>query len=460
MFKRVILNKQLVGIFLLCLSLTLHVSGQDSIPESEIVPKVDEYMDAAVKVNRFSGSIVIARKGKPIVSKGYGLANIELNVPNTPDTIFRLASITKQFTGMAILILREKGKLSVGDSVCKFVSDCPAAWKPITVKHLLTHTSGIPSYTGFPDFAKLASQPVTNEEMIARFRDKPLEFTPGEKFAYNNSAYFLLGEIIEKTSGKSYVEFLQENIFVPLGMNKTGYDSSVRIIKNRASGYAIQNGEIINAAFLDMSIPYAAGALYSTTGDMLLWDQALYKEKLVSKKSLKEMFTPFKNGYGYGWGMSKRHNRRSISHSGGIFGFATDIIRFPDDSATVVVLSNNQGAPVTKISNDLSAILFGARYEIPVEKKAISVNPTVLATYVGDYKVEQPSVIVKIFLEKGKLVGELAGRTRFALSAETETKFFSKDVNMTIEFKKDPNGKITGLTLNAGGTELPAKKIM
>jgi CubicO group peptidase (beta-lactamase class C family) len=446
----------------LCLLFVSLVPAQDAatqLTDQQIITRVDEYMDAAVRVDGFSGSVLVARNGKPIVNKGYQMANIELGVPNRPDTVYRLGSITKQFTGMAITMLQERGKLSVDDSLCKYVAECPAAWKPITVKHLLTHTSGVPNYTSFPDFAKTTILPITNAEMIATLKEKTLEFKPGEKFAYSNSGYYLLGEIIEKASGKSYTDFLQENIFTPLGMKQTGYDSPLKIIKNRAAGYARQGGQILNASYMDMSVPYAAGALYSTTGDLLLWDQALYTEKLVSKKSLEEIFTPFKNGYGYGWGISKKFGHRSISHGGGIYGFATDISRFPDDNVTVVVLSNFQGAPAGRVSNDLSAIVFGAKYEIPKERKEIAVDAKILEKYVGEYKIDQPSIVISVTFEDGKLLGQVAGQSKFALSPETETKFFSKDVNATITFTKDAGGQVTGLILSQGGGNFPAKKI-
>lgn len=305
MYKKFNAVNRLAAFIGLCLLFASYVPAQNSVASpptaQQIAAKVDEYMNAAVRVDGFSGSILVARDSQPVVSKGYGMANVELDVPNMPQTVFRLGSITKQFTAMAIMMLAERGKLNVNDPACKYLTDCPVAWQPMTVKNLLTHTAGVPNYTSFPDFAKVAVLPTTNAAMIAQLRDKPLEFAPGEKFAYSNSGYYLLGAIIERASGKPYAEFLQENIFTPLGMKQTGYDSPLRIIKNRAAGYARRGGEIVNAAYMDMTIPYAAGALDSTTGDLLLWDQALYTEKLVSRKMLDEIFTPFKSNYGYGW---------------------------------------------------------------------------------------------------------------------------------------------------------------
>ncbi|MEG4286439.1 serine hydrolase domain-containing protein [Microcoleus sp. A006_D1] len=362
-----------VALVVLCLLFIQLASAQIlAAPQlkQQIVVKAEEYMNAAVKVNRFSGSILVARDGKPLISKGYGMANLELDVPNKPQTVFRLGSLTKQFTAMAIMILQERGKLHTNDLICNYLSDCPAAWQSITIRSLLTHTSGIPNYTSLPNFLQTMQLPSTHANLVERFKNMPLEFTPGEKFKYTNSGYYLLGMIIEQVSGKSYPDFLQENIFAPLGMTHTGYDSHNRLIKNRAGGYELQDNSIINASYIDMSIPFAAGALYSTTEDLLLWDQALYTEKLVSRQILAEIFTPFKDGYGYGWGITKRFDRQMIGHDGSINGFFNSIIRFPSDHVTAIVLSNNQNAPSGEIASSLAAIVFGAPYKMPQERKS------------------------------------------------------------------------------------------
>jgi CubicO group peptidase (beta-lactamase class C family) len=457
------ISKAFVAIFSLCLVINSLASAQNTaattpLPAERITGKVDEYMNAAFRVDGFSGTILVARDGKPIVSKGYGMANIELGVPNKPDNIFRLGSVTKQFTSMAVMILQERGKLSVNDPICKYFADCPEAWKPITIRNLLTHTSGITNYTEFKDFAQTTILPTATGDMVARLEKEPLEFAPGEKFSYSNSGYYLLGVVIEKASGKTYADFLQENIFTPLGMKQTGYDDSLRIIMNRAEGYQRQAGKIINAPYMDMSVPYAAGSLYSNTGDLLIWDQALYTDKLVSQKSLDEIFTPFKSGYGYGWGIGKRFEHRQISHGGGIYGFATEVSRFPDDRVTVIVLSNFQGAPAGLIANNLAAIVFGAPYEIPKERKEIALDPKVLEKYVGEYQIGT-NIVIAVSLENGKLVGQLGGQTKFVLLPVSETQFFSEDVNAQITFILSSEGNVTGFTLNQGGGNTPAKKI-
>lgn len=428
--------------------------------DEELNSKVNEYMEAAERVQGFSGSILVAENGNPLVSRGYGFANIELDVPNSAETVFLLGSVTKQFTGMAIAILQEQGKLKVSDLACQHLEDCPAAWAEITIQQLLWHTSGIPNYTNFPEFAARTVSPINTAEMIAMLRDRPLDFAPGTGHAYSNSGYFMLGSIIEAVSGKTYADYLQEMIFTPLGMQHSAYDVPAKVVSNRAAGYVRRNGELFNALYMDMTVPFAAGALHSTTGDLLLWDQALYTEKLVSPQSLKEIFTPHEgdSGYGYGWSIGKRLDRTAIAHGGGIYGFSTNITRFPDDQVTVIVLSNIEGAPSGKIANDLAAILLGEEYEIPVERQAISLAPEVLQNYVGEYKINDELSIV-ITLVGDNLVAELGGRSKFGLLPESETDFFSRDVDLRITFEKTESGEVSGFILNPGPNGTPANKI-
>jgi CubicO group peptidase (beta-lactamase class C family) len=335
----------------------------------EVAAKLDEYMSALTKLGRFSGSVLVAREGRVLLAKGYGLANAEWDIPNTPATKFRLGSVTKQFTALAIMQLDEKGKLKVEDPVSKYVAECPPAWRKITIHHLLTHTSGIPSFTSFPDYVATMNQRSPVSKTVERFKGKPLDFEPGEKFQYSNSGYVLLGYILEKVAEQEYGEYLEQNVFGPLKMRNSGYDSSAAILKQRASGYMRRAGNLANALYIDMTVPHAAGALYSTVEDLLLWDQALDTEKLVSKKSLERIFTPFKSDYAYGWFVAKKHNRKYIGHAGGINGFATMIERYPDGKVAVIVLSNVEGSAVGPAARDLAAIVFGEKYEMPGERK-------------------------------------------------------------------------------------------
>ena len=329
--------------------------------------KVDEYINAYVEMGKFSGSILIAQNGKILVKKGYGMANYEHDIPNTSRTKFRIGSMGKQFTAAALLQLQEKGLLEMDDPLTKYIPDYPDGEK-IILHHLVTHTSGIPNLTDFPEHRKTIMLPSPVEKTILRFKDKPLEFAPGEKFKYCNSGFLLLGLIIEKVSAKTYEEFIEENILHPLGMENSGYDHHSLIIKNRASGYNIRTGERVNSPYLDMSIPHAAGALYSTVEDLYLWDRALYTEKILKKTSLDKMFTPFKGNYGYGWRIDTLFGRKRIHHGGSIFGFQGHIARYVDDNTFIVFLCNQRPLNTKKISKDLAAIVFGEAYELPTEQ--------------------------------------------------------------------------------------------
>ncbi|WP_020595120.1 serine hydrolase [Spirosoma panaciterrae] len=340
--------------------------------------KIDALIKQYVANRQFNGTVLVAEQGKVIFKKGYGMANMEWNIPNTPDTKFRLGSITKQFTSMLIMQLVEKGKIKLDGKVTDYVPEYPkATGDKVTIHHLLTHTSGIPSYTGFPGFfEKMSRDPYTPDAFVKKFSDMPLEFEPGSTFSYDNSGYFLLGVIIEKVTGKSYADVLQENILKPLQLLNTGYDLADPIIPKRASGYEKRGGSYVNAPYLDMTIPYAAGSMYSTVDDLYRWDQALYTEKLLSAKSKTVMFTPFLSHYAYGWGVSKakigslKDSLLLLEHTGGINGFNTIISRIPKDKQLVVLLNNTGGAPLGSIRKNILNILYDQPVEAP--KKPIA----------------------------------------------------------------------------------------
>ena len=427
----------------LIVSCTIVLALAASASAQDLSPKFDEYLNAVAK-NGFTGAALVARDGKVLFAKGYGKANEEWDLPNTPQTKFRLGSVTKQFTAAAIMLLQERGKLSVNDPVCKYFSNCPAAWSEITVYHLLTHTGGLPNFTALPDYVPNMHAPVTNDSLIARFKDKPLNFKPGEKMSYSNSGYFTLGVIIEKVSGESYENFLQKNIFEPLKMTNTGYDRHEYILKNRATGYSLRNGKRVNSTYLDMTQPGAAGALYSTVEDLFLWNEALFNDKLLAAKSREAMTTAFKNNYGFGLGMNQVHNRPMVSHGGGINGFNTMLARFPAEKLTIVVLRNaDYGTPGPgPISQTLAAIALGEKYELPRERVAIKVDSKLTDAYQGEYQLG-PNVTVTISKAGEQLYAQLTGQLRFEIYPEAETKFFLKVIDAQNSFVKDDKGQVT-----------------
>lgn len=344
-------------IFGLILLLALIMGGAAATP---FATEADAYLQGLTDDEQFSGTVLVATNGNVIFAKGYGLANREYTITNATNTLFRLGSVTKQFTAMGVLILQEDGKLHVTNRVAQFVEDCPEAWQSVTIHHLLTHTSGIPSFTGFGDNLQFERLPTTVADTVRRFKDKPLEFEPGAKMRYSNSGYVLLGYIMEKVAGKSYEAFLTERIFRPLGMSHSGYDHPETILPKRAAGYAKRAAQIVNCIPFAMDTPHAAGALYSTVGDLLAWDQALYSERLVPAKALEAMFTEFKGHYCYGWFRDDLAERTAFSHGGGISGFRTHVIRFPKERVYLVVLSNFEVANASRIADKLARMYFHA----------------------------------------------------------------------------------------------------
>ena len=421
------------------------------------VSRMDEVVQYNVSNKKFMGSVLVARSEEILLNKGYGSANLEWNIPNSPATKFRLGSVTKQFTAAAILLLEERGKLKTDDPVKKFMSDAPTAWEKITIYHLLTHTSGIPNFTSFPDYPSQKPLAATPEKLVARFRDKPLDFQPGEKWSYSNSGYILLGYVLEKASGESYEKFLQENFFSRLGMKDSGYDSNSAIILKRASGYGPGKDGPMNAEFIHMSIPFSAGALYSTTEDLLRWQRGLFGGKLLSAASLAKMTKPFKDDYACGVGVRTVNGRRVIDHGGGIEGFNTFLAYYPDDKLTVVALSNLNGGAPQQIVSQLAAIARGEKVELPSERKEISVAPKILEQFVGTYQLA-PKVNMMITIEGGQLISQVSGQGKVPLFATSETKFFPKVVDAEIEFGKDDRGVVTHLVLHQGGRDMKASR--
>ncbi len=317
------------------------------------------YMDSLAASGNFAGSVLVAQGNTILLNKGYGWADPDKKIINTPQTKFRIGSNTKQFTAMAILQLEQQGRLHVTDKLCNFIDACPPAWQEITLKHLLTHTSGAPDYTNFNNFPSVIGAPVTVPDLIARFKLLPLDIVPGSRWLYSNSGYVLLGYVIERASGVSYADFLQANIFAPLQMTHTGYDQSAITAADHAQGYLSPTQKPV---FLDMSEFYAAGALYSTVEDMYLWDKALINNQLVPASVFTSMITsqiscPGGNclmsgdiGYGYGWFIADEQSHRYIYHWGRIDGFISSNGFFPNEQVYVIVLSNLETSNVFQSS--------------------------------------------------------------------------------------------------------------
>jgi D-alanyl-D-alanine carboxypeptidase len=352
---------------ILCVVLAIaatSTSGQTD--RTKLFGQEDAYISAEAAHRFFRGAVLVGINGEIVFEKAYGMGDEEWGAHNTLNAKFRIGSLTKQFTAACILLLQERGRLKVHDPISRYLSSLPEVWQAITIHQLLTHTSGIPNYTSSPEFAKLRRTGATPQQMIALVADKPLDFKPGTKWSYSNTGYILLGMIIEKASGQAYNDFLKKSILDPLGMTNSGYDRAADVVKERASGYQIRDGLIENADFIDMSVPYAAGDIYSSVEDMYRWNEALTENgKLLSADSLKQMFTEYPEAthegqhYGYGVVISRlKFGRLLYYHGGGVEGFYSSIQRYPNDRVSIVVLSNLDSYKPWELGDHIASDLF------------------------------------------------------------------------------------------------------
>ncbi|WP_409020877.1 serine hydrolase [Brevundimonas vesicularis] len=420
--------------------------------------RMAEIAAAYTRSGEFSGAVLVAKDDRVLLDQGFGLANREWNIPNDGDTKFRLGSVSKQFTAAAILLLNERNLVELDAPIKTWVDAAPAAWDQVTVRHLLNHTSGIPNLTALPDFAATKTLPATLPDLIGRFRDLPLEFAPGERFAYSNSGYILLSAIIEKVSGQTYEQFVRDSLFTPLGMVDSGYDHHAVILPKRADGYTLTPRGVTNADYVDMTVPMGAGALYSTSRDLLKWHQGLYGGKLLTPPSLVTMTTPVRNGFGMGVVVVEEDGRRLIWHNGGIEGFNAYLAYDPDERTSIVVLGNQNGTAPDAIGRHLVTLVQGGEVVLPHERKSITVATEILQSYVGVYQVI-PTFALTVTVVEGQLMAQATGQNAFVLHAEAEDRFFLTEVDARITFERDTEGRITGLILHQNGQTIPAKRI-
>ena len=422
--------------------------------------ELEEAVLTFVRQEKFTGSVLVARKGEILLNKGYGLKNASTGVPNTINSIYQTASIAKQFTSAVILKLQEQGKLSVNDKVSQYIPDYPNGDK-ITLHHLLSHTSGIYNYTDNKAFmAGDQGQPVTLDSMIRLFKAQPLNFEPGTRFSYSNSGYTLLGAIIEKLTGQSYQSVLENLILKPLGLRHTGYDFAALIDSNKTMGYSqYSNGHFISANPVHSSILYTTGALYSTTDDLYKWHQALMGTRFLSAASVNLLYTTHTARYGYGWQIDSLYNKKRVSHSGNVAGFKSIINRIPEDDICVIILSNSNNSQPGPLAMICLAILYQQPYQLPVEKKFITLKEDVLRQYTGVYQFN-PELSMTFTIKNNKLFAQPANQPGFELWAETENKFFLKDFDIQFEFRKNSDtGDYSDVIFTRNKQSMSGKKI-
>jgi len=392
-----------------------------AVPAAAAAPNDIERMQSDIELRvanqQFMGTVLVAKGDRLLINRGYGCADLEWNTPNTPDTRFPIGSVTKQFTAASILLLQERGKLRVEAPLKTYLPDTPPVWSDVTIFNLLTHTSGIPDFIRLADFRNFLTLPLLPEQLIAKIRGKPLDFAPGSDRTYSNSGYLLLGLVIEKLSGESYARFVKENLLDPAGMRDSGYDTHAAVIHHRASGYTRAPDGFENAPYVDMSIPFAAGGLYSTTGDLLRWEQALFGGKILSRASLEQMTTPFKQNYGFGVVIRQLEGDKIVDHSGSLYGFNSELIHGARDNLVVVVLSNVSGPMADQLADDLFKVAHGDQVELTSDRKVIHLAAATLERYEGYYEFPDGDV-TRVWRDGGRFLTQL--------QAEPAVEFFAQ----------------------------------
>lgn len=422
--------------------------------DKQLAKELDLLFSKQFSPNEPGISLLVAKKGKIIYEKAFGAASLELNVPIRSEMVFNLGSITKQFTAVAILQLVEKSKISLQDSLQKYVPDFPSKGYTITIENLLTHTSGIKDYMqiDYPE-PYMERGDFSPKALIDSFKSLPLEFEPGTRFQYSNSGYFLLGYIIERISGKTWQDYLQENILTPLGLTNTYTDHPNAIIKNRVYGYKKEDQHFEKANYWSATISYAAGGLLSNVEDLYKWQKGLYSYQILKKETLEKAFTSFKlkdgtsTGYGYGWFIKNINGMLSIEHDGAITGFLTKEIYYPEEDVYIVALFNCDCAP----KDALSVTIAGIALEKPLQPD-VKVNDAILGNYTGTYTLSiDTSRTIIIFRENNQLIAKVSGQGNYPLLFQSDTKFEFKNIlDASCEFIRE-NNKVIKFIISQNG---------
>jgi CubicO group peptidase (beta-lactamase class C family) len=428
-------------------------------PLPQLEGKIAEYMTARASVTGFSGAVLVAREGQVAYRRAFGEANREFAVPNSPETKFRIGSVSKQFTAAAVLLLAQRGNLQLTDPISKYLPEWPSAWAKVSIHHLLSHTAGLPRLTtrSMLDVSGLST---TTPIPFRSIRDlyapgeelQPLGSEPGERWSYSNVGYMVLGTLIAKVSGQSFCDFVSQAIFRPLEMVDSRCEDTSAIITNRASGYNRVEGAIVNAPYVDVGFTGGAGAFYSTVDDLLRWDRALAANTLLDAASTTRLFTAVKNEYGYGWWIQTKFNRPVEWHGGNAPGLVSQITRYPEDRLFIAILSNiwsaSDRSQVRAMSNELAALMLGEPYELP-RRHQQRLDPVAYDAYVGEYRGKDVFAIAR---DGHRLVLQVPpGTTAFEIVPESETQFFWKDREYYLTFDRNVAGEVTAVAIRNEG---------
>ena len=446
------MKKVFAFIFTFSFTLTL-------FPQITAEQKLDKLINTYTLAGKFNGSVLIARHGKILLEKGYGYKNFRDSSLNNPNTIFQIASVTKQFTSTVILKLVELNKLSLTDKLSKYYPDFPKG-DSINIENLLTHTSGIYDWIN----STMSFSPTNEQTLLAFLRTKNLNFSPGTNWSYSNSNYSLLGYIIQKVTGVSYENAVRKYIFNPLEMKHSGFDFKHLKNKEKATGYSTFSGSSkIEATLYDSVAPFAAGEIYSNIGDLYKWHEGLQSYKIISRTSLQKAYTPFKNHYGFGWQIDSLFGKRVTSHSGSISGFSSNLARIAEDSVIIILLNNKEESGLETITKEILSILYNQSYSIPVTSHPVLLSKQTLKKYVGTYEVISPHgpVSGKVTMENGRLILKAHGGPKLELFADKENHFIdlSEENEGVVEFEIASDGKVDKIVFTQDGVSMSGKKI-
>jgi len=423
--------------------------------------RLDAVAKSYMPNNAFMGAVLVAIGDHILLDQGYGKADLEWGISNTPDVKFRLGSLTKQFTAALILMLQEDGKLKLSDPISRYIPDVPKSWAGVTLAQLLGHVSGIPNFTDDDRFPVWSMSPHTLAEELAFIEAKPLSFEPGSKYEYSNSNYEVLGAVIEKVSGRSYAEMLKQRIFEPLGMADTGLDGDELVLLKRAQGYQPGPNGLEHARSESMTVPWAAGSIYSTTHDLLRWEHGLFGGKLVSPASLKLMTTPGKGDYGLGLSITRRDGRTTVAHGGGIEGFNTYLAYEPDEGVAVVVLSNVNGIVPEAMGLQLLDVASGKAVVLPTEHKPMPMPLDRMKKFEGEFRLPSGVSIVMAMGAKGLTMKRGSGSPHelfYEGATMGHAKFYDPARYLEIEFDSNDAGLVNSVILHYVSVDQTAQR--
>lgn len=420
--------------------------------------QLDELLTLYSSKYQFNGTALVFDKNVVLLNKGYGFRDVDNEFKNNAHTVYQLGSITKQFTATIILKLVEQNKLRLTDKLSQFFPDYPKG-DSITIHHLLSHTSGIFNYTRDEDFVQnKSSYPVTRETMLSLFKDKPMDFSAGSDWSYSNSGYVLLGYIIEKITHQPYEKVVKQMIFNPLDMTHSGFDFAHLSIPNKAVGYfSVKDNE--KSSIVDSTVSYAAGALYSTTEDLLKWHKGLLDNRILRRSTLEKAFTPYKNNFGYGWVVDSFTGKKGVYHNGSILGFTSNIYRVEADNVCIILLCNTGAPKIDDITKDILSVLYDKPYKVPQKPKAIALNLDSIQKYLSIYEFS-PQFKAKILTVSDKIYAQRVGESqKHLLTPIAKNRFFVNDVEQELEFIENDKGEIIKAILHTGDKPMIGMKI-